>query len=333
MPEVKKRFSVGRVCTAGVNDPDFSGKFSLMPGCGKYAKWLQDGNKIAGTFAMQRGTNVQNRIYDYIGGEGDVPESWKGIIGDVRQYIDIEAEVKATIKGVPVPIYGKADLVTSNAVIDIKAAIPRNWHQLQVSIYAYILGKKNAALLYIDNATQIATLVPSEVTVTDETFRRAWANLEAEKYPLKPVEHCDYCPLRKECPLFSGSNASVDDYLALKTDLESCEVELKGVSAPLREAIDELKSKMSDIEPMIKALDEKIYRSHYGTVSVKSREVWKIPDVNELLKKYPQLANSALYDVKVKKAEYKKVATAAGETPGTEIGLRVSLKTEEEPSK
>ena len=124
MPEAKTRFSVGRVCTAGVDEQS--------PGCGKYAKWLQDGNKIAGTFAMRRGTGVQNRIYDFIGGEGEVPESWKAIIGDVRQYTDIEAEVKTDIDGVPVPIYGKADLVTSNAVIDIKAAIPRKWHHLQV---------------------------------------------------------------------------------------------------------------------------------------------------------------------------------------------------------
>ena len=252
MVKPKENLSVGRAIVAGG---------ITYKGCGLHAAWLQDGNSLYQNPGMRRGTAIENSVNAYMEGRGDIPEQWKTVLPDP---FDTKCQVEILedfAEGHP-KIHGYVDYVCGDSVYDLKTGNLERWiekYKIQLAIYKERLGLSYSYILHATDLddTLDCIEVTSETTVDD--LKKAWANIKGRK--AEKCHHCPTCPIKKECPLWKGSDVLAQKLIDVCEKIET----LEGESARLKEEI------KANLEPN-KIYCEKIHLTETEGYEIKGLE-------------------------------------------------------------
>jgi len=116
---------------------------------------------------------------------------------------EIEKEVEGEIAGIKVR--GRADLVCDDAVIEIKTTtIHDQRHYFQLAIYASLLKKDKAYMLYVDRNTANITFfqidIPFVLQFAIERLKAYYKAVIENKLPPKEYSQaCKYCVYKSLC--------------------------------------------------------------------------------------------------------------------------------------
>ena len=136
-----------------------------------------------------------------------VHEGIEAILSRIEYMVDdIQVEVPVTREVNGVTLVGRADIVTSDAVVELKTTrtlngLPHDNHKLQAGIYANLLNKPRAILVYIvlNNETKILEyeVDPIDDDKLNELIKQLKEKQPAPRYPWE----CNYCIFKQFCPV------------------------------------------------------------------------------------------------------------------------------------
>ncbi len=125
-------------------------------------------------------------------------------IAQLMDNVEVEASVSKEINGVT--IVGRADIVMSDAVIELKTTrstkdLPHENHILQAAIYARLLDKSRAVLLYIVLNNDVRILEYDVDPISDEMLYQLVSELKEKKPSPRFPWECNYCVFKQFCPV------------------------------------------------------------------------------------------------------------------------------------
>ncbi|NPA98861.1 MAG: CRISPR-associated protein Cas4 [Crenarchaeota archaeon] len=136
-----------------------------------------------------------------------VHEGIEAILSRIEYMVDdIQVEVPVTREVNGVTLVGRADIVTSDAVVELKTTrstkeLPHENHKLQAAIYAKLFDKPRAILVYIVLNNETKILEYEIEPIDDEMLKQLIKELkEGKPAPRYPWE-CNYCIFRQFCPV------------------------------------------------------------------------------------------------------------------------------------
>ncbi|MCD6300882.1 MAG: CRISPR-associated protein Cas4 [Staphylothermus sp.] len=141
-----------------------------------------------------------------------VHEGVESVLYKIMQFgEDAEIEVPVTREVNGVVINGRADIVTSNAVIELKTTrstkdLPHENHKLQAAIYANLLRKPKAILVYIVLNNEVNILEYEVEPLSDEQLSKLVDELKHKSPAPRFPWECNYCVFKQFCPVRVNKN-------------------------------------------------------------------------------------------------------------------------------
>lgn len=299
MITMKNRLSVGRFVNGYL--------------CGKLGHAQMQGLTTPPNPAMTRGTRIHEEVEKYANGFNANINT--GLLPPVEDIMYSEDPRELKIDGMPVPLYGIADLVTHDTVYEVKTGNKHDHHHLQVASYKLLYGVPHGKLIYLDKGE----IVDVEQEIKENDILLAWSNIMSEKV-IEKSSACKFCQLKKSCHLFVQKTE--DPILNQLLHVRKEKKELKEKLDPMKDKLSELNKIEDQLMIIVKGLEPKTYNLDGGSVKLIKRKSTELPQ--DFMEQLPYEQNKHLYNYpKPKINEMKKQIGIEKET------ISVTVKLEE----